>query len=266
MARTPAGTQLTEAHRAAQLAVRAGSLRNLVQLWRVVDPADLSGTIETFAQAAAILAGQGFDQSGVISARYYDLFRRAEGVPGAAPAATAAARPALGVLAADVRGAALSGIIKARRAGLDLEAAKRNGFVRAAGVLGKLVLNGGRRTLLGIVERDGQALGWARVTSSDPCPFCRMLASRGPVYKSGRSADFETHDDCACTVETVYRRGYTGLTQAFTYEKEWNEAQRIARETGNGSTGTKNDALNNYRRYLAGTLTEGAPQGTEGSG
>lgn len=251
MAATTAGAQLTNAHRAAQLAVRAGSLRNLVLLWRAVDPTDLSGTIDVFAQAAALLAGQGFDQSAALAARYYAPFRVAEGVTGAAPAILRAPRPPLATLAGDLRGAALSAIIQARRAGATPEGAKSLGLVKTIGTLGKLVLTGGRMTLIGMMQRDRQATGWARVTSGDPCAFCRMLAGRGPAYKTEKAADFEAHGACACSVEITYK-GSKGPVQSAEYAKEWTRAQQWAAESGTASSGTSNDQLNNYRRYLAG--------------
>lgn len=251
MARTAAGAELTTAHHAAQLAVRAGSLTNLVKLWKIVDPTDLTNTIDTFVQAAVLLAGQGFDQSAGIASRYYGLFRRVEGIAGAAPTVGVAVRPAATDLAGELRGASLKGIIVARRAGLTPELAKERGLVRVAGALAKLVLSGGRRTITGYADRDPQALGYGRVTSGDPCAFCRMLAGRGAVYKTEKSADFEAHDSCGCSTEPLFRGGEPP-EQAAEYAREWNEAQRRARQDGTSSTGTSNNALNNYRRYLAG--------------
>lgn len=265
MARTVEGARLTTAHRAAQLALRAGSVRQLLQLWRVVDATDLDGTIDTFAQAAALLGGTGFDQSGGIAARYYRLFRGAEGVPGAGPSTILAKRPSVQIMAGNLRGAALAGIIDARKAGFTPEAAKSQGLVRVVGALTKLVLTGGRRTIIDTTQRDPQALGWSRTTSGDPCAFCRMLAGRGPVYKSDKSADFEAHDSCACGTEVVYR-GDGPTEQSQEYAKEWKAAQAWARENGISSKGTSNPALNIYRQYLADGATASVSPVTEESG
>jgi hypothetical protein len=203
MALTAAGAALTEANRAAQLAARAGSLQGLLRLWSIVDIENLPGTINTFATAAALLAGEGFDQSATAAANYYGLFRRVEGV--GAIAVPRAPRPSAEFMIGQLRGSALKGIIDARKAGLTLPAASRQGLVRVAGALTKLVLSGGRMTITGAVDQDPRALGWARVTSGDPCTFCRTLASRGPVYKTEKSADFEAHDHDACMPEAVFR-------------------------------------------------------------
>ncbi|MET0419507.1 MAG: hypothetical protein ABW022_26125 [Actinoplanes sp.] len=252
MAKTAAGAELTAAHHAAQLAVRAGSIANLIKLWQIVDPANLSGTIDVFVQAAVLLAGSGFDESAGTAARYYSLFRQVEG--GARdnlPQRPGLARPPAADFANELRGAALKGILVARRAGLPVDRAKERGFVRAAGALAKLVLAGGRRTLVTLVRQDRTALGWARVTSDDPCAFCRMLASRGAVYKSEAGADFVPHDGCGCSPEPLFR-GASPPEQAAEYAREWQAAQAQARTDGTMSRGTSNDALNNYRRYLAG--------------
>jgi hypothetical protein len=248
MAQTPEGLQLTSAQRAAQIALRARSLSGLLALWRVVDVTNLADTIDVFTQAAVILALNGSDESAAAAGRYYELFRRAEGVPGAPPGFRIGRLPQQ-MVASELRGAALNGIINARRAGMSLSAAKDNGLVRVAGAFTKLILAGGRMTILGNVNRDRQALGWQRVTSGDPCPFCRMLAGKGAAYKTERAASFEPHDHCACTAEPFYR-GDAPSAQNAAYAREFKSAQVWARESGTMSSGTSNDALNNYRRWL----------------
>jgi hypothetical protein len=251
VALTAAGTALTRANQAAQLAARARSLQGLLRLWQIVDVTDLSGTIETFAQAAALLAGEGFAQSAVAAANYYSLFRRVEGV--GALIVPAADRPTADLLAGGLRGAALKGIIDARKAGMSVGAAKDQGLVKVAGELTKQVLAGGRMTITGAVTDDRKALGWARVTSGDPCAFCRSLAARGPVYKSGRSADFQPHDHCSCMPEPVYAGTQTKAGAAAAsaeYADEFKTAQAWARASGTMSQDTSNNALNNYRRWL----------------
>lgn len=58
-------------------------------------------------------------------------------------------------------------------------------------------LNAGRETIR------KSSTSWRRVTDGNPCGFCAMLVSRGPVYTSERGAgaggDYHTH--CGCTVE-----------------------------------------------------------------
>lgn len=62
--------------------------------------------------------------------------------------------------------------------------------------------NGGRRTMIRPVEdgdySDDVVQGWARVaTGRETCEFCLMLVSRGPVYRSARSAGLRADDESA---------------------------------------------------------------------
>ena len=177
MATTALSTVLTERHRAEQLAVRAGSIRNLMKLWAAVDPTNLSGTIDTFTQAAVLLAGQDYERSSASSARYYRLLRAAEGIPGRPGAVPLAPRLSPTYAGDQLRGAALSGIINGRRGGKTLSGALQNGLVKTIGAMAKLVLTGGRMTIIEAVQRDPQALGYRRVTSGTPCAFCRVSAA-----------------------------------------------------------------------------------------
>lgn len=81
----------------------------------------------------------------------------------------------------------------------------------------KEVENGGRRQVLYAVDNDPQVIGWARVQGgNESCAFCLTLISRGPVYKSARSAGLNV-DDKASAVE-LYRQidaGGPGAEEAY---------------------------------------------------
>lgn len=89
-----------------------------------------------------------------------------------------------------------------------------------------------REALTDAVESDdddvGPEVGWARVlTGAESCGFCAMLASRGPVFKSKKSASDAGgvdgkayHDNCDCEVilvredqDWVGREEYEALEQ-----------------------------------------------------
>ncbi|NKU21733.1 hypothetical protein GS907_24545 [Rhodococcus hoagii] len=83
------------------------------------------------------------------------------------------------------------------------------------------------------VERaDGKRIGWARVLTGDEnCAFCAMLASRGPVYTSKRTATFAGtsvdayHDFCDCeAVLVVEGRDWVGRAQYDQLEQLWIES------------------------------------------
>lgn len=61
-------------------------------------------------------------------------------------------------------------------------------------------------------QPDPQLIGYMRVTDGDPCFFCAMLASRGPVYATAQSAQYREdgqtyHDLCACVPVPVFSGG-----------------------------------------------------------
>lgn len=106
--------------------------------------------------------------------------------------------------------------------------------VEVAGAASRQALYGGRKAMLELVRADKAALGYIRVTDFQPCAFCAMLASRGPVYKSDSFTEsdprFEgagkqkVHDHCGCTIESVYsvRTGWPGRGKEF--QTLWYEA------------------------------------------
>ena len=247
MAGTDQAARLTEVYRRDQLKLRARALREVAPLWKVVDVANLSMGIGAFAQSAAgILVGFA-NESALGTLAYLGLFRDAEEVAGSMryrPGTAPTVQEAAGL----VRGAALSGIIDARKAGRSMTAAKSNGLVKALGDVGKLVLNGGRSTIVRAAEEDPEAKGFERQTSLSACYFCLMLASRGPVYKSARSSSFEAHGHCACTGELVF----VADSDSGPLREEWLEVTA-------GLSGAA--ARNAWRRHVEAERAAGAPLG-----
>lgn len=203
MSRTAAGARLTQAHRQTQLRVRAAALRDVTRLWRGVDPTDLSGTIERFAQAAAVVTLARNRQSAEAAARYFERFRAAEQAPG--DAGVDLAEPPREDRAGSVlRGAGLAGIVIARGKGFSPSAAAGRGLLRVSGSTSNLVLAGARDTIMASTAADPGSTGrWQRVTSGNPCAFCTMIASRGAVF-TAETGGFEAHDNCACQPEPAY--------------------------------------------------------------
>ena len=98
--------------------------------------------------------------------------------------------------------------------GYTLERAFQVMTVGIAGRVSWQLFSAANRRLLRRSQRDTQVKGYVRVTEDDPCAFCAMLSSRGPVYKSESTAegsrfsqadlDFKVHDHCACFPEPFY--------------------------------------------------------------
>lgn len=71
---------------------------------------------------------------------------------------------------------------------------------------------------------------WARVVTpskNGPCGFCAMLASRGPVYKTSKTAGVGVnrfHNNCRCVCVGVYTsRAWPGKEQHARFEQLYNE-------------------------------------------
>lgn len=248
MARTAEGAALTRQHHRQQLAIRAATLRELALIWPMWETGNIA-EFGAFIQLAEVLLNKRHQDSAGLAAAYFRAFRRAEGIGGTQTPRLARRLP-LADIAANLRATGLAGTLRALRAGFSPQAARRAGFVQAAGSAGRMVMLGGRDTIVGSVQADRRAEAWVRVPSGSPCAFCRTLAGRGPVYKSERTAGFEAHDHCGCTAEPFYAGSKVPPANE-RYEREYVEAQKWARENDVAASGTKNDALNNYRAYLA---------------
>jgi hypothetical protein len=202
---TELGTQLTELHYQQQTALRAKTMQDTLRLWPAVDVSSidaLNATWPPFEQAQLTLIQARYGNSAGLAARYYEMFRAAEGIGGSAGALLAEPLPDEQLITS-IR---VTGLYETRKQ-LAVQAAnvEKNALVRLLGATTRLVGNGGRNTVVRSVDNDSRALGYARVTSRKACSFCSLLASRGPVYK-GTTADFKAHDHCSCSSEPVYSR------------------------------------------------------------
>lgn len=128
------------------------------------------------------------------------------------------------------------------------DAFKKSGEGVASAMM-RHVVDGARQQILSDAKADKVALGYMRVLKSkDPCYFCAMLASRGPVYKDASFANSNSlfagdgpakaHDHCACTLEPVFSR-----------DTDWTPGARQAEEIWGASTSGKSGqrAINAFR-------------------
>ncbi len=219
MAVTTEAEILTETHRRAQLAVRAAVVAALVRVWPMFDIDDLVGSWSTIEPALLALVAAGGHTSAGLAAAYYDEFRAAEEIVGRATPVLAAPLPVDDA----IRSLRFVGLVETRRL---VEAARADvaavAFTNVSGEVSRQVLNQGRETLVASVGADPRALGWARVTDSKPCSFCRMLAGRGPVY-SERGGHFAAHGHCGCSLEPVYSQDQPWPGRAREFHDEWHE-------------------------------------------
>lgn len=118
------------------------------------------------------------------------------------------------------------------------------------------VTNGGREVVDDVLRRDPANSGYMRLTDGDPCFFCAMLASRGPVYKEDSFEDSDprfhgpgeqkVHDGCGCTLIPIYGSGAVALTQYKSYERLWAASTRGS--SGRGAVTAFRRAYESQRR------------------
>ena len=133
--------------------------------------------------------------------------------------------------------------IKAKTArGMTPEAAARKAFVEVSGAATRHVQEGDREATIVAMRNDRLVKGWVRVSDGNPCSFCAMLISRGPVFRedsfesNARSVrnprnpgvpflgpgSFKTHDHCACRMVAVYYRDTAWPPLAHEMNDLWN--------------------------------------------
>ncbi|MDR1266592.1 MAG: hypothetical protein LBK42_13805 [Propionibacteriaceae bacterium] len=246
MALTTAGSRLTLAHKRSQAALgllAAASFREAEQL---LDPRRLDATRDNWltrlilvlavawqkalADTAAYLAD--YDQAEAPAARRLHPARTIPPLvvalplfdPAAATAALAWAVPTIKTLTA---------------AGLTADRARRLVLDALAARAPKQAMTPGRETVRETAARTG--LRWRVVTDGNPCVWCAMLATKGPVYRSeqtavrnlnGLPANVKYHDHCGCSAEIFYGDHDDWLATRTPQEEAWHDAYRDAYEAG----------------------------------
>lgn len=102
-----------------------------------------------------------------------------------------------------------------------LEEKATESFLEGTGV--RAIRDTARNTLIENVKGEGGK--WYRIPKEDACGFCRLLGTRGPVYRSEHAAA-ASHDKCKCEV-AVQRPGMSHTRPA--YMNAWDNDYRIAR-------------------------------------
>lgn len=235
MATTPAGAALTDRFHSIQSLIADRTVNALNNLWMLLT-VDGSITESEWVEAAVSVLRASHGVSERVARGYYQAYRTAElGVyeqvrqfGGRAFLANRAAHRAAAYPAYFRR---LIG------EGVTVEQAGAKAARELTGELVELALDGGRYTVIETVQVDDRAVGWYRVTDSDPCAFCALMASRGAVYKSQSSASFRAHWRCNCAAEAAYTRSRYPNDAA----KQWGDLY-------NRSTRGSRDPLNAFRR------------------
>lgn len=221
MASTAEGRELTAAHQTAQIVVGARAAAEAHILWDRLDINDLDGSTPYWLASNVRAVNRRVAESQEVASTYLDEYRRAEiGLPAqvalAAPTGTAVALR-------------VAGPVRIKRliaAGMGAQEAFDGAFTKYAGMVRRQSMMGGRLTVARTAGRDRRAVGWRRVTDGNPCAFCAMLASRGPVYRDAAAADGnQYHAHCGCTAEPEYSYDWTPTEEEARYLQAYTDAR-----------------------------------------
>lgn len=262
MASTALGARLTEQHRTQQLAMKALLLTEYVKLWPLLDPFRLDQTAAAWIAVVLDLLLGYRTRSAVISLDYYERFRAAEIGPGLLDksAVLDSLTPPQDAMRASLIATGPAKIKHDTARGRPIEQAQAAAFTASSGAVARHAQNGGREALVAAGDTEPRRITWFRVTDADPCAFCAMLASRGPVYLSQASAARTTasapsrppgkkyHDDCNCTAEPKLSALAEWPGRSREFSRLWNTAAK-----------GQPDALNAFRRAYEGSQRTGIP-------
>lgn len=244
MAVTTQAAALTEIHRLEQNKNTALVSYVVAQLWlRTIDPNDIAGSAARLITRLLPLLQQRRDFSAIKARQYYLEFRKLEAskaagfdLPALTPMNLAQVETSLRVmgeirLKTKIAGLPLNDGVPKLTQRMLIQQAIEETSKDIAGAASRHVLNGGRDALQDAVTEDPEAIGYIRVTDGDPCFFCAMLASRGPVYDDDSfdssdprfigKGEHKVHDHCGCGVEPVYSRKTAWPGKARAAETAW---------------------------------------------
>ena len=228
---------------AAQALLRAKIVRDVVLAWKALfQPADARGSWPHLRDLLAALVRDRAGMSSALAARYYSEVRTAAGVAGTF-------QPSLPTPLSDEQIAAtldpmgLGSFLRAIKNGQTQDQAMNNAGVLLSGATSRLALQPARETIVDAVQSDREAVGWVRITGPKPCAWCAMLASRGPVYKSEKTAGFRAHDHCSCMPAAAMSGDEVWLQHGKDLRDQWDEV--TAAHSGDA-------ALNAWRRHWEG--------------
>ncbi len=246
MASTDLGRRLTEAHRLAQTELAARSMADMAATWTLLDPGRIDATVNVWLEKSAQVVSTWRDGSTQTAIGYSQAFRAAE-----VPSVIDGFRPLAGdpldpqSLASSLLSQGPWKLKSLTGAGWSLGQASVAAQVAAAAAGARVVLAGGRSSIINTANADPKAFGARRVTAPGCCSFCALLALRSIDGLS--AAYFKAHDNCMCQPETAYRDGERDATRQ---AKEFNALYRETIEI-NGQKNihkTFRRALNEQRR------------------
>lgn len=200
----PTALSLAQAHMAQQVKDAAAVQIGLgIAFDRALSPAALDATFPTYLRSALALVSTGRRRAYSTALSYYGEAKRGAGFSATLPAIQ---QPQLDLFEA-TQALLLNGPVSVKKqlaSGVGLSEALRTAKGQTLRAGKRLTLGSARESLITLSKKDEDALGWARVSDGQPCHFCAMLVSRGPVYKE-QTAHFEAHNGCGCSVRVFFK-------------------------------------------------------------
>lgn len=234
-------------YRRVQALLAAQLARDVLRVWReLMNPAKVDASWPAVRAALKPIVLRAREQSATLARAAYMDARRDAGVPDGGFDPKGPLQLAIDRLEASLDVTGPVEFKKAVAAGRTPQEALDAAAVRMVGSTQYLALEGGRSVMRQSIDADEQATGFARVTDSDPCAWCAMLASRGPVYKTAvtagdpRQGGDRYHDHCGCVAVPAFSldEPFVGVA-----EKLYDDWLRVTRGTGG------RNAVNTWRRW-----------------
>lgn len=169
------------------------AIRDLARYFRTIGPDDLAEMQRALSAALPELVATYGAAAAALAADWYDELREEAAPRGRMFRAIPAELPDEG------RTDSLAGWATATTdLGLVLS--------RLSGGLQRIVADADRRTVEESARRDPAKARWARHASANACAFCALLATRGAVYHSEKTAGMGAryHDHCHCVAVPVW--------------------------------------------------------------
>lgn len=168
-----------------------------------LNPANLDASYPIYLRSALSVVSAGHGLGVKTATDYYGAAKRGAGYDSIVPLIPT---PQLNIAEA-AQTLLMTGPVSIKKqlsSGVGLYSAVQRAREQTLGAGKRLALSGGRQQLINLTKSDKDAVAWARVSDGQPCYFCAMLVSRGPVYKAD-TAHFKAHNRCGCSVRPVFK-------------------------------------------------------------
>jgi hypothetical protein len=122
---------------------------------------------------------------------------------------------------------------------------KQQSLSHVAGEMVYKALEAPRANMMETISADPDVSRWIRKVNSGACDFCRMVASRGPVFSS-KTAKFSAHRDCGCSAIPVFKN-YRIPKEDELAAQRWMDKNKGAETKARRAANNESDVKNGYK-------------------